>query len=480
MNELTWTFGGGFLGTRAVALGFESASVGCTPIGDYFTSQDFSVIPAGYSNSMTLPLPAEALDDGMLVVQLEGGAGGGTFDPTNVTLQYGGVAMDIAWAEFMSITEARQGAIFAYLYVGDGAGLANDSLTITVTGVNSPNVVSFNVHAQFVNGLLDAAPEVFEAGTVGVFTSPLTIDPASATTFAYLWTGAMQTTFTTVFPITLSGTDYAQLGGVLGTGQANGASGFSFVEALPATSFNCDCLVDANAKTLAQLRARLLVRTGYASQASNPPAGVVLQYNDYLQSAQEYIYHRYKALQTRRLFSWSLLQGVRYYDLAANVEECAVRIDRYKIEGAWVEDLNGTWYPLIYGIDPTFYTNVENTGWPNYYEVRQCVEVFPAPQVDGYKLWLKGNFQLAPFTADGDFTTIDAEPVFLWALGLAKSHKGDRDAGVPTPGAETGYYGQAVRYVKDLIAGAHVTRRYIPGSSEIPVPTRPVMVQFDN
>lgn len=478
MNELTWTFPSGLFGTRAVALGFESAGVsGCTPIGTLFESEDESVIPPGYSNGFTVPVPAEALSDGMLIVQLEGGGGGG-FDPANVSIDYGGLAMNIAWAEYMQTAEIQQGGIFAYLYVGDGSALADDTLTITITGMANPNIFSVNIRAQFVNGLLDAAPTVFEAGTVDVNETPLVIDP-SAGDFAYLWTGAMTCHFGAAPSIILSGTDYTQLGAVLDTGLASGAAGYAFVEAVATTSYNCDCQVDPNAQTLAELRQRLLVRTGYATQATNAPSGVVLQYNDYLRSAQEYLYRRYKAMQTRRLFSWTLEEGVRFYDLQANVDTCTVRLDRYRIEGAWIQDANNTWRPLIYGIDPTFYTLDQNLGWPNYYEVRQCIEVFPPPELGAGTLWLKGNFQLAPFTADGDFTTIDAEPVFLWALGLAKSHKGDRDAGDPTPGQETGYYGMAIRYVKDLIANGHVNRRYIPGSPEIPIPTKPVMVAFD-
>ena len=48
------------------------------------------------------------------------------------------------------------------------------------------------------------------------------------------------------------------------------------------------------------------------------------------------------------------------------------------------------------------------------------------------------------------------------------------------PGKETGYYGMAIRYVKQLIAGAHTKRRYIPGTAAIPIPTPPVMVHFDS
>lgn len=479
MNELTWTFSGGpLLGNRAVAVGFDSAATGCTPIGDYFTEEDFSVSPPGYSNAVTLPLPETALSDGMLIVQLEGGGGGG-FNPANIAVEYGGLAMTIAWAEYAQSAEVQQGGAIAYLYLGDGAGLADELLTISITGMSNPNVFSVNVHAQFVNGLADAAPEVFEAGAPDVFETPLVIDPSASVNVAFLWTAGMQCSFSGPEAIVLTGTGYTQLGAVLDTGLMNGASGYAFTPAVDVVSYNCDCQVDANAKTLAQLRTRLLVRTGYASQATNPPAGVVLQYNDYLQNAQETLYHRYKALQTKRMFSWDLETGTRYYGLTENVDDCTVKLDRYRVEGAWVQDPNNTWWPLVYGIDPTFYTLDQNLGWPNYYQIAQCIEVFPAPMAEGYKLWIRGNFGLMPFEADGDFTTIDAEPVFLWALGLAKAHKGDKDAGSMTPGAETGYFGLAIRYVKDLIANAHVNRRYIPGTSSIPVPTPPVMVHFE-
>lgn len=244
-------------------------------------------------------------------------------------------------------------------------------------------------------------------------------------------------------------------------------------------SYNCECETDPNARTLVSLREELLMRTGYAAQIARPPPGIAQLYNSYLRSAQEYLYRRYKALQTLRFFSWRLREGYRYYGLRDNEQCCDVKLDRYRIQGAWVQDPNNTWWPLVRGIDPTFYTLDLNLGWPNYFDIRQCIEVFPAPMAGGYKLWLKGNFGLLPFAADTDVTTIDAEPVLLWAIGLAKSHKGDRDAGLPIPAQETGYYGMAIRYVKDLIASSHGNKRYIPGSAAIPIPTPPVMVHFD-
>lgn len=244
-------------------------------------------------------------------------------------------------------------------------------------------------------------------------------------------------------------------------------------------SYNCECETDPGARTLLSLRTELLRRAGYASQAANPPPGIEELFNSYLASAQSYLYSRYKALQTKRFFSWRLRPGVRYYGLDAHLQCCAAALNRYRIDGAWIQDQNNTWTPLIYGINPSFYTLDQNLGWPSYFEIRQCIEVFPAPDTVNYKLWIKGNFGLLPLTEDTDTTTIDAAPVLDWAIGLAKSAKGDRDAGVPTPGGETGYFGMAIRQIKDLIANAHVNRRYVPGTRSMPMPTRPVMVRFE-
>lgn len=238
------------------------------------------------------------------------------------------------------------------------------------------------------------------------------------------------------------------------------------------TSFNCECEVDPKAVTLAEMREAVLTLSGYAAQAQNPPPGIAELYNKYCDTAQRFIYTKYRALQTKRFFSWDLRQGLRYYGLYNNKDCCAVQLNRYRIDGAWIEDLNGVWWPLIFGIDPTFYTLTQNFGWPNYIDIRQCIEVFPAPQVNGYKLWIKGHFDLAPFTEDDDITTINADPVQNYAIFLAKMAKGAKDATV--------YSAMAEGQVGELISGAHLKNRYIPGTTQVPVPTPPVMVHFES
>lgn len=237
------------------------------------------------------------------------------------------------------------------------------------------------------------------------------------------------------------------------------------------TSYNCDCEVDATARTLADMRTELLIGTGYSAQIANLPPGVEALYNGWLNRSQKYLYQKYKALQTERFFSWVLEPGVRYYGLYDNKNCCPVRLNRYRVTGAWIQDLNNVWWPLIAGIDPTFYTLDQNFGWPNFYEIRQCIEVFPAPQA-AYTLWIKGHFDLLPFEEDDDLTTIDAEPVLNYATYLAKSHKGMPDANV--------HLNMAIDHVRSLIAGAHLTKRYIPGTAQVPIPTPPIMTHFES
>ncbi len=234
--------------------------------------------------------------------------------------------------------------------------------------------------------------------------------------------------------------------------------------------YNCEYAVDGNARTLSDLRAELLAATGYASQASNPPPGIATKYNNFLRQSQEYLWRKYKALQVERFFTWQMQTGVRYYDHDQNFDCAAAQLlDRYSIKSVHVQDTNGTWWPLIKGIDPTFYTLDSNYGWPTHYEIRQCIEVFPAPQ-DLYKLRVLGNFLCNPFTADGNYTTIDAEPVLLWAIGMAKADKGASDAG--------NYFQMARDYIGGLRAGTHASARYIPNQRNLPVPTPPTMVEF--
>lgn len=224
-------------------------------------------------------------------------------------------------------------------------------------------------------------------------------------------------------------------------------------------TFNCDCesqplpedgwMVD----TLGNLRERVAMRCGYAAQASNLPAGMVALINEFLRTAQNQLYRQHVEFRGKRLYAWQMEPNVRYYNLSNDESDCR-RLDPYSVEWCGFEDLNQAWYPLINGIDPVLYTRAQiSTGWPTHYEIRSCIEIFPAPRA-AYTLWIKGRFGIDPFKLDTDTTTVDAEAVYLLASGLMKIHYGQVDG--------QALLNQAMNYTKYLVAGSHGTRRYVP------------------
>jgi hypothetical protein len=233
-------------------------------------------------------------------------------------------------------------------------------------------------------------------------------------------------------------------------------------------NFNCECDEGFyGAETLGDLRRDVLVRLGYAAQADNPPPGMAELLNSFLQRGQAFLYRRYRALQTERFYRWTMAVGERFYGIRDNIDDCPRKLDAGKITGAWVEDLNGTWLPLTQGIPPEFYTSVDFNGLPARFELRQCIEVFPAPMA-AYTLRVKGHFGLERFTEDTDTATIDSELLFLWALANAKNHY--RQADAPDVAA------QANTYLREIIADSHGAKRYVPGMDpEVPA-SKPVFL----
>lgn len=227
------------------------------------------------------------------------------------------------------------------------------------------------------------------------------------------------------------------------------------------TSYNCACDEDGPivTDTLASLRRRMLIRLGFSAQAATPPPGMADLLDDFLRSAQVLLYNRYPATRSRRMFTWELRAGVRFYDLEANRGLCTLKLDGRRITWAGVSQGDDVWTPIICGIPPEAYTT-RSSGIVQWYEVRQCIEVWPPPSDDAWLLRIKGDVGLLPLVADTDRTTVDAEGVFLLALANAKAHynKPDaRDAGA-----------QAQGFMRDLTAASHGTRRYIPGETQLP------------
>jgi hypothetical protein len=224
-------------------------------------------------------------------------------------------------------------------------------------------------------------------------------------------------------------------------------------------TFNCDCEtaplpVDGYmTDTLLSLRTRMLIRCGYAAMAANPPPGIVLEFNERLRDAQNQLYRQHYEKRIIRMWSWQMVPNQRYYGFDQDQGGCRV-IDPLSINWVGFEDLNQAWYPLTCGIDPVLYTRAQiSTGWPTHYEIRSCIEIFPAPRAN-YTLWAKAAFTLDPFLEDTDVTTLDAEGVYLLACGTYMTSKGHPEA--------ASVMTQAGNWTKLLTAGMHDTRRYVP------------------
>lgn len=240
------------------------------------------------------------------------------------------------------------------------------------------------------------------------------------------------------------------------------------------TQYNCQCVDEDDfqpLRTLEELREEFLTLTGYAAQIANPPPSAVVLANTHLRLAQRLMYMKYPALRTRRMFRWQMLEGVRFYELNENDEDpnCGFSLNPYKaIEWVGVRNPNGQWLQMVDGISPSFYTMVDQVGTPAYYEIRQCIEVLPAPPADGYELWIKGHFGLQPFVADADVTTIDSDLVLLLAVANRKAAQGSPDAG--------NYASMATSRLGELTAGTHTKKRYIPGTVNLPPAVMPVFL----
>lgn len=333
-------------------------------------------------------------------------------------------------------------------------------------------VTNINVTMRLNDDVTPSADDVF-AGTISC---------VSGHSFATLEDSADN--FLLSWDVTTTPTDYSNGIDVDGTpvraiylSAGNGGCNSDAVTLTPPVvqcNYNCDCDDASGNRTLKSLRDELARRLGYGAQVDNLPPGMTDLLNSFLQGAQRALYRRYDVLRTERFYTWNMTAGTRYYDLADNRDTCTRKLDPRKITWAGVSQGCGDWTELRCGINPLLYTNEDMTGRPERYEIRQCIEVWPAPADESYQLRLKGNFGLDPFLADTDATTVDDELVFLLALANAKAHYGKPDA--------NNYIQQLETMMMNMVAGAHNTRRYVPGrdNRRDMVYTRPVpLVPFD-
>lgn len=235
-----------------------------------------------------------------------------------------------------------------------------------------------------------------------------------------------------------------------------------------------DMTGDPNTDTLGNLRERLLIDLGFATQATSPPPGMTLYCNNVLYGAQKWLYRKYPALNTRHFFRWKIIPGQRFYSFKDNDDSPTAnyRMDPLKeIEWVGVQDTRNVWYPLIEGIPPQLYTMLTKPWRPARYTIRQGIEIYPAPD-QTYWLWFRAHFGLMVFADDDDITTLDSELVYLYALGRAKAHYGHPDA--------NDIVSQANSYRGELIAGTHKTGHYVPGTTAVPPAVRPTLIQYQD
>jgi hypothetical protein len=233
---------------------------------------------------------------------------------------------------------------------------------------------------------------------------------------------------------------------------------------------NFDCDTPWPRKSLGQLRTEMLTRLGFAAQVASglEVPGLEPMLNSFLQEAQELLFQRYSVFRIKRWFSFPLQNGVRHYEFGANAESCPLRLSPDRLYWVGISQGDEVWRELIKGIDPRDYGDGRDS-IPARYEIRQGIEVWPAPSDDTWTLRVMGDIELQPFAQSTDLCTVDPRAIFLMALANAKAHLGQPDAG--------NYMGQLQTYVGDLQAASHATARYFPGSRSVKNAVRPVLVE---
>jgi hypothetical protein len=212
------------------------------------------------------------------------------------------------------------------------------------------------------------------------------------------------------------------------------------------------------------------------------PANAIGVVKQILEDAQRTLYYRYDVFRVERFFTWTCVPGQNLYDFDANDEQtedppCLDQADPKKLY--WVgmqrESQGDLWYSLICGIPPEFYSRNDHSYWPSRYDVRSCIEIWPAPGTDAQKLRVKAQVALRAFAADDDEATIDDHAIYLLAVANCKAYFKQPDAAVYAGSRNS----QLETYVSSLVAGSHHTARYIPGERlrgalyVDPVPTVP-------
>jgi hypothetical protein len=319
---------------------------------------------------------------------------------------------------------------------------ANDD-SITIPSNSSNNAVTTGV---LVNGVATTPDSLVLAST-----------PAHGT-------AAINGLFISYTPtIGFAGTDSFTYEGVVAG--VTSTPGTINVVVIPPTNYNCDCDDDFPTVTLASLQRRLQIRLGFSAQVTPPGMADLLA--DFINEAQELLYRQYGVFRTIRWFTWPLVAGQRFYDINDNGDTCSKKLDPRQIRWVGISRGDDVWRPLLCGINPLNYSS-KIEAIPFAYEIRQCIEIWPATADESWLLRIKGAFSPITMVAPTDVTTIDAEAIFLLALANAKAHYGQPDAAQ--------YSSMVTGYISRLTAGTDSTQRFIPGRRDYQNAVPPKMV----
>lgn len=132
------------------------------------------------------------------------------------------------------------------------------------------------------------------------------------------------------------------------------------------------------------------------------------------------------------------------------------RLDPREVTWVGLSYGDNAWRSLIKGVPPAAYSS-SNVGVPEWYDIRDAIELWPTPTSSAWLLRIKGYFKPLPFEADTDVNTIDWQAIYLKALADAKAFYKQPDAKMAQQ--ELG------AYIAELVAAGHTTQRYIPGNN---------------
>lgn len=215
----------------------------------------------------------------------------------------------------------------------------------------------------------------------------------------------------------------------------------------------------ASTETLGALRAKVQARTGFAAAGAGAGvnAGLI---ESFLQTAQEEIYWAADWKYLEEYADKVVGAGQTLIDYPANAHPD--RILKMSVQ------VNGLWIPLKEGIEPELYTYLDNRYYPQRFERRQPqIELWPeADQIYTVKIWYIR--ELAPFSAQGDFCTVDPVLLLMKAIGDAKLHYRQADGQI--------YLDRVERHLARQKAKTFSTRNFRRRThADLPIP-KPVVV----